>query len=114
MTHEPPITEVFARFCELCIARKMRPANEAEGCVELDVDDRWHITFNGHPSEQNADGFLLKPYHGTITYNGWPAGVFSPFGGTVAAGAAANEAALIAAMVAATQAAQEQGGDDAH
>lgn len=96
------VTELFARFCDLCIARNMAPLNEADGCVHVDIDSRWHISFNSHQTNHpSRDGFELEPFHGAVTFNGWPAGIFTPISGTIAAGESANENALIAAIDAA-------------
>lgn len=106
MSDMPPVTQVFALAMELAIARKMPPANTVEGCMQISVDERWHITFNGHRTAQDYEGMTLEPFHSSVTYNGWPAGIFSPFGGMIAAGSGANEHTLITALKTATAAAQ--------
>ncbi len=58
----------------------------------------WGIWVNGTGSEAKVKGVDLPAFHAYIEWNGWPAGVIDSFGGTIAAGEAANEDALIAAL----------------
>lgn len=32
------------------------PANTIDGCMQIPVDDRWHLTFNGHKTAQQYEG----------------------------------------------------------
>jgi hypothetical protein len=43
----------------------------------------------------------IQPFFCYVEYNEWPAGLFTPYDGAMAAGTAANEDALIAALEAA-------------
>lgn len=61
---------------------------------------QWWVAFNGHPEKKaTSKGQQVDPYHCYVEYNGWPAGVFTPYGGVIAAGEGANENTFIAALV---------------
>lgn len=90
-------------MCDLFISRDMAPASKYPDCAELQVDERWRIAFNGHQeTRKDSQGFEVQPFCCSVWFNGWPAGVFNPVGGCIAAGTAANEDALIEAMERAT------------
>ena len=93
------VCQAFAKLCDLCIALDAAPANKHAGCWEQQVDPRWWIAFNGHPeAKKTSKGQDVDPFHCYVEYNGWPAGVFTPYGGIIAAGEGANEDTFIAAM----------------
>jgi hypothetical protein len=94
------ISVVFALIAELAAALGVREIGTTfPACWELDVDPHWHLSINGHEDEQkNHTGVPVPPFHCYAEFNGWPAGLFTPFGGVVAAGTVANEAALIRAL----------------
>jgi len=94
-----PVCEAFAAIAELCIALGEAPASNQPGCWELRLDDHWEIAFNGHEeSRLSSHGTAVHPYHCYVQFNGWPAGVFGPHGGVIAAGECANEEAFLAAV----------------
>lgn len=101
--------EAFVRLCELAQALKIKPLPEHPACWEHQVDERWWICINGHKDgpRKNSDGFDVPPFECVLKYNGWPAGMFGPFGGIVAAGSCANEGTFIEALVAAKRRAEE-------
>lgn len=93
------ICEAFARLMQLGIAAGVAPLNKHAGCWEYRIDDKWEIAVNGHKEAKRCShGVDVEPYHCYVQYNGWPAGIFNPRGGTIAAGECANENAFIAAM----------------
>ena len=96
------MTEAFSKVVDLAQALGVYAINELDGCWEYRVSDKWLLKVNGHAVE--VDG--IPAYHASATYNGWPAGVFSPVGGTIAGGQGANEDTLIAALDEAIEAAK--------
>mgnify|MGYP006972356042 CR=1 FL=1 len=98
----PPICEAFAVLAEYAVSLGVR-LDKFENCWTRTVDDRWSVCVNGHkePKPDNS-GTLIPGYTCAVTYNGWPAGLFSPFGGCIAAGEAANETTFIEAIRRAT------------
>ena len=103
---ERPMTlcDAFFAIADLSNALGAGPLNKHPGCWAHQVDEQWHIEVNGHTVPmRTADGCCeLQPFHAAILFNGWPAGIINPRGGTIAAGEAANEDAFIAAVRAAT------------
>lgn len=98
----PPICEAFAVLAEYALSRDVRLDN-FERCWEQQVDELWHVCVNGHSEPKpNIGGTMIPGFTCAVTYNGWPAGLFSPFGGCIAAGDAANETTFIAALRRAT------------
>jgi len=103
----PKITDLclaYQKICELGIAMNLHPANQHPGCLEIRLDDHWQISFNGHQQPMpcaHGHGVKVYPFNAYARYNGLPAGLITPFGGTIAAGEAANEVTLLAALDAA-------------
>ena len=68
-------------------------------CWEWDVDAHWHLAINGHlEPKKSRSGVPVPPFHCYAEFNGFPAGMFTPYGGILAAGKQANEAALLRAL----------------
>lgn len=109
------IAEVFALVCELAVALGCRALNERPGCWHHELADpkggTWAFTLNPHEtSEAIGDtATQLPPFHLFVEWNGFPAGIVSPGGGVIAAGACANEAACIAALRAELDRVRERG-----
>lgn len=99
-----PIVEAFGAIAELCIALGDDPLTKHEACWECTIDERWKIAVNGHkePQKSSMSEVPIEPFHCYVQYNGWPAGIFTPFGGIIAAGEGANEHTFIAAVRART------------
>ena len=95
-----PITEAFAAVAELGNALGAGPLNKHPECWECVIDERWKIAVNGHaePKKCSLSGLPIEPFHCFIEYNGWPAGLMNPYGGTIAAGEGANEHTFIEAV----------------
>jgi len=68
------------------------------GLCEVKIDSQWAIALNGSSDPAPWRGADVPPFHFALDYNGFPAGLFSPAGGLMAAGSIVNEAALIAAL----------------
>lgn len=74
------------------------------------VDEHWEIAVNGkdHTAETAPFGqsqlpIKIQPFHCYVEFNGWPAGILSPHGGTFAAGSLANIEEFDKALLAATE-----------
>jgi len=97
--HTSSVCEAFAAIADLCIALGAAPANRFEDCWELRIDSQWEIAFNGHEeSRRSSYGVVVQPFHCYVQFNGWPAGVFGPLGGVIAAGECANEDTFLEAV----------------
>lgn len=98
------VCEAFSAICDLCIALGGAPLNKHAACWECKVDDRWSIAINGHKETKHSDlGVDVEPFCCYVQYNGWPAGIFDPSGGVIAAGEGANETTFLAAIYARTK-----------
>lgn len=98
------ISEVFAKLADLAIALGITDINKLEGCWEHNVDEHWFITINGHNKTiKNSKDVEVPAYHCYVEFNGWPAGIFSPFGGAICAGKLANEDTFLDAIKKALQ-----------
>ena len=102
---EPGICAAFMAVAELCEARGEHPINKYEGCWECTVDERWKLAVNGHKEAKvcSLSDAPIEPFTCYVTFNGWPAFIFNPYGGGGAAGEAANEDTFLAAVKAATE-----------
>lgn len=93
------ICEAFSRTAHLCLAMHAHPANKHAGCWEVSIDANWWISFNGHDHPiRNSHGAEVPAFSCAVEFNGWPAGIFGPYGGMIAAGDCANEDAFLAAI----------------
>jgi len=69
-----------------------------EGCWERQLGE-WWFAVNGHDGPRKCShGVEVQPYHCYVEYNGFPAGLMTPFGGVIAAGRIANEDAFAEAL----------------
>jgi hypothetical protein len=87
------ISEAFDVVAELALALGVRNIGSLPGLWTCDIDEHWRVSLNGHKEEIDK----VPPYHCAVEWNGFPAGLFSPAGGIIAAGAVANEQAFIEA-----------------
>lgn len=93
------ICEVFDKIAQLVIKLGAQPITRYPDCWEYDVDEHWKISLNGHTEpRQNSSGVTIPPFNCFVEFNGWPAGLFSATGGTIAAGKRANESEFISAI----------------
>lgn len=96
------MSEAFILIVQLATTLGARAIAELDGCWEHVVDDNWHIAINGHREPAKCStGEDVPPFACYVQWNGWPAGLITPAGGTIAAGEAANEDTLIDALKAA-------------
>lgn len=101
------VKEAFGAVAELCLALDAAPLTKYPACWEHQIDSQWWIACNGHDEKKKCSREAeVDPFSIYVEFNGWPAGIFNPFGGVIAAGAAANEDTFIAAVKKATEAAQ--------
>lgn len=88
---------------KLMQAHGLTAINQLPGAAEVRIDEQYHLAVNGHDVDiqvqpPEAMVTILPPYHFAVWYNGWVAGIFDPFGGSFAAGGAANEELFCAAI----------------
>jgi len=106
MTNESkdrPITAVFAAIADLAMAMDVQAINSLPGPWEVRIDDHWTVVVNGQsePREvkpEESMGATIRPFEAAVFFNGWLAGIMSPFDGAIADGEAANEDTLIKAI----------------
>lgn len=101
MSEQMLIGEAYGKIAEWAVA------NGAKGEPTVwarDLDKRWHVVVNRCPTTQayERDGLMgisqLEPYQAAVFFNGWLAGLLSPFDGEFAAGSGANEDSFIEAL----------------
>lgn len=101
---ERPILEAMEVIAALYMSIEDKPIKDHPGCWEHQIDERWWIAFNGHPAPKDCStGETVPAYNAYIKFNGLPAGIMSPYGGSIAAGEAANETTFIESCKAATR-----------
>ncbi len=99
---DQPVSEAYYELAMFGLSTGVQNLAEIPGCWESKIDDKWWVAANGHKVEHECSrGVAVPSFHFYVVYNGWPAGIIGPYGGTIAAGDAANEDALIAALKAA-------------
>ena len=93
----------FGALADLVYARGDYPLKKWKGLYHCRIDKQWEVWINGHKEELPLrEGTGLPAFHAYVEYNGWPAGVFSPISGVIAASECANEETFCAAVKAAT------------
>lgn len=96
------MTEKRALFLLLAdLARKdgASPLHKHPACWERQIGQEWWIAVNGHNDKiKCSKGAEVPPCNCYVEFNGWPAGLFDPFDGIIAAGPAANEESFAAAL----------------
>lgn len=98
-TVDRPISLAMARIADLAYALGVRDLNKRTACWEYQIDLHWWIAVNGTTKTIECSKEVeVEPYHCYVEFNGWPAGLFCPYGGTIAAGTAANERTFIEAI----------------
>lgn len=97
MSKEP----LFILLSKLAVKDGAAPINKNPGCWERQIGE-WWIAVNGQQdTEKCSHGAEVPPFNCYVEFNGWPAGLFDPTGGIIAAGDAANEETFAAAVEAA-------------
>ncbi len=99
--------DVFDAIVKMCSRLGVRNISTLDGCWTYKIDDEWWVAVNGQTTPQtaisptdiefNRQGTEVDPFTAYIEYNGWPAGIVDPYGGTFAAGDAANAETFVAA-----------------
>ena len=90
---------LFILIAKLAEKDGASPINKYAGCWERQIDPHWWISVNGHTEEKkNSHGGTVPPFNCVVEFNGWPAGLFNPYGGLIAAGELANEETFAAAV----------------
>lgn len=106
------LDRVWQSVCTLAAVEGAAPLNAHEGCWCCKIDERWAIAVNGHDRDESipkgSSIFPLGvakvlPFHMYVEFNGWPAGMLHPYGGSIAAGELANLSTLAAALEAKCQ-----------
>ena len=82
---EDVLLDAWVHIGTIAAAAGVVPLNQHPGLWEFEVGP-WKLQVNGR-REKIGD---VPPYHAFVEFNGWPAGLIHPYGGTIAAGEAAN------------------------
>lgn len=103
MRFENQLCTLLGPILDLAKAHGVANIKTLPGAWEIAINDAWYLAANGQDEEidvsaPNGMAVTLPPYHFAVWYNGWLAGLFSPYGGEIAAGEAANEQTLIRAI----------------
>jgi len=96
------INDVWMAIAKYHKALGLPPMSEMDAPWIRQIDKLWWMAINGSLNGVQVDGVVLEPFHAYVKFNGWPAGVFSPAGGIIAAGKAANADTFCEALVKAT------------
>lgn len=81
---EPQVKELFVAIMKYGVATGATRIDLLPGCWERQVSDECWISMNGHKEPiKNSKGHILHPFQIYIEWNGWPAGIVEPGGGTV-------------------------------
>ena len=93
------LTQAFSEIAGLAKRLGIASIKDVDGCWEYQIDSAWWMAVNGHSVPVKCSKAHSVPaYHAYLEYNGWPAGIISPFGGVIADGTGANEDSFIAAL----------------
>lgn len=95
---DPPIADAFLLIADLAKLLDAAPLNKHSGCWEVVLDSEWRIAVNGHREEKQSSLGKVAAFHCVVGYNGFPAGMFHPYGGIIAGGSQANESTFIEAL----------------
>jgi hypothetical protein len=78
-----PLCEVFDLVRQLCEAKGWIPIRYRR----IDLSDGFSVTMNGTWEPRTDDeGAEIPPFHASVSRNGWHAGIFTMFGGTLVGG----------------------------
>lgn len=96
MSEKEPL---FLLLAKLAKKDGASPLNKHKGCWERQIDKHWWVAVNGHKEPVKCSkGPNVPPFNCYVDFNGWPAGLFDPVNGLMAAGDAANEETFAAAI----------------
>lgn len=110
MSEEQGFCEAFSVIADLAAALDVHDISQLPGAWEYRVDDNWRIAVNGHTTELSVAPagcmeVTIPQFAAVVWWNGWLAGLLTPYGGTIVqhpSGEGASEDALIAALRKAT------------
>jgi len=75
------------------------PEHRKHGCWERKVGNEWWIAVNPHEDIKRCSrGANVDSGYCYVEYMGFPAGLFTPWGGSIAAGTVANEETFAKAL----------------
>lgn len=93
------ISEAFAAVVNYALSRGVRNLMDRPGLWEAQVDEQWWIAVNPHHETlESSHGPKVEFGNCYVEFNGWPAGMITPYGGVIAAGELANESNFISAL----------------
>lgn len=96
------LDDIWSAIFELAKSDGVVPLKALPGCWYRRLDERWEIGVNGHREARSctfADGpSRVPPFSICVVFNGWPAGIIDPHGGSIAAGALANIDTFVEAL----------------
>ena len=100
MVNEKPISEVFDLIATIGLKEHADPLSKYLEGWRYRVDEHWFIVVNGTKEsiKYGKSKIPIPPVNCWVEFNGWPAGLFDPFGGIMAAGSMANEDSFINAL----------------
>lgn len=87
----PPVSLAFGLVAVLAAVNGVSKINTLPGCWEFKIDEHWTIAVNGSDKPREHQGLKTPPFSMWVFFNGWPAGLLNPLGGTFVVGTAANE-----------------------
>lgn len=93
------ICATFALCCQLGALCGQKAIKDLPGCWEHQINDDWHLSFNGHAHEvTDTSGYPVPPISIWVRHSRYFAsGVVAPFGGMMMGGGEAEDD-LIAAL----------------
>jgi|SRR5262245_9751187 len=97
----PSTKPLFVLIGELAEKDGVMPLHEhrQHTCWERKVGNEWWIAVNPHEGTKRCSrGANVDFGHCYVEFMGFPAGLFTPWGGTIAAGTVANEESFAAAL----------------
>lgn len=103
---EQAVSVAFMAATDLALALGAERIDRLPGAWVHSVDGNWTIAINGHGKAVQCEpldcvAIDIPPFHMAVWWNGFIAGLLTPFTGTLAAGDLANEDTFIAALKAA-------------
>jgi len=82
--------EAFIMLGELCLKKGLAPIKGK--IVNFKIGDKWEIWMNGFMEKKEIkNGISMRPASAYVEYNGWPAAILDPAGGTIIDGHSVNE-----------------------
>jgi hypothetical protein len=92
--HQTAFAEMWEGICTLALIDIGPSGKWIKGTVwdsKQLLGDHWRCWINATDQNQEvANGYLIKPFHMYVEFNGWPAGICDPHTGLICAGEAAD------------------------